>query len=564
MSTEPQFPQWTTPYRAGPAPTPAWVHRRNAKPAPFRLRELGGLLGVAFAVDLALWNGEWFGSGGVGAAILLSAVPVIALAVAKKTRRTARLFVIAALLLGCVVRSVMAPNAGAILSGLALVFAFVIALRMRRTYVPELLFSAFSSIDRLPSRIGAAFAGVQRACSKTRMGRFSALPVVVPLGIAAAFLGVFALANPVVEHAVTTAWGALTRVVGFPHPLRIGLWLATLVVVPVLLRPACHKTLAVDAAVVTGEATSTNVQIARNTLVLCNLMFAGYNVLDVACLWAGAPPKGVTTQIYAHQGAAWLTVALAMLTFVVGYLFKGALAHDPKAKLSRALAYAWMGQGLVLAFGTYRRIAMHISWSGLSDLRIVGILGTTLVIFGMALVLVKLLRVRSFGWLVRRQLDAFATTFVLYALFPTHLVSARVNVARIQQGEYRPVLHMFRQASETESATALLPLLHHEDARVRQGTAALLSQKHAELARVVGQETSFRQRDLSERRTLDALSVAQPDIEAALRGVTAKNARAALYDLSNAANEGASLEELLTIPAAAYRDGTDSSETNAR
>ncbi len=554
MSTQPQFPQWTTPYRAGPAPTPAWVHRKN-KPPPLRLRELAGLLGVALAVDIALWNGEWFGSGGIGAAIMLVVVPLIALVVARKTRRTARLFVLGALLVGCAVRAAVAPNAGSVLSGLALVFAFVVALRMRKTYVPELVASVFSSIDRSPSRVGATFAGVRNAYAKTRMGRFSVLPVVVPLGVAAAFLGVFALANPMVEHAVTAGWAAFARVVGFPHPLRIGLWAATLIVGATLLRPACHKTLAPEAAVTTGEATGTNVQIARNTLLLLNVMFAGYNVLDAACLWAGVPPKGTTTQIYAHQGAAWLTVALAMLTVVVGYLFRGALAHDPKAKLARILSYVWMGQGLVLALGTYRRIGMHISYSGLSDLRVVGILGTTLVVGGMALVLTKLIRTRSFGWLVRRQLDAFAATFVLYAIFPTHLVSAHVNVARIEQGEYRPVLHMFRQASETESATALLPLLHHQDARVRQGTAALLTQKREQLESSLGQETSFRQRDLSAQRTLDALQNARPDIDAALGSASTKGARAVLYDLSNAANEGASLEDLLSIPSAEYREG---------
>ena len=561
MSSQPQFPQWTTPYRKGPAPTPAWVQQRNVKPAPFRVRELLGLVGVALAVDVALWNGEWFGAGGIGVAIMLVAIPLIALAVARKTRRTARLFVLAALLIGCAARTVVAPNAGSILSGLALSFAFVVALRMRKTYVPELVSSAFSSLERFPSRVGAAFAGVKRAYATTRMGRFSVLPVVVPIGVAAAFLGVFALANPIVEHAVTAGWAAFARVVGLPHPLRIGLWAATLIGGATLLRPACKKTVVQEAAVTTDEATSTNVQIARNTLLLLNVMFAGYNALDAACLWAGVPPKGTTTQIYAHQGAAWLTVALAMLTVVVGYLFRGALAHDSKARLARILSYVWMGQGLVLALGTYRRIAMHIAYSGLSDLRIVGILGTTLVVGGMALVLVKLVSTRSLGWLVRRQLDAFAATFVLYAIFPTHLCAASVNVSRIEQGEYRPVLHLFRQASETESVTTLLPLLHHQDARVRQGTAALLTQKREQLESTLSQETSIRQRDLSSHRALSALEAARADIDAALDRASSKGARSVLFELSSAANEGASLEELLSIPTAELREGGDSSYT---
>jgi hypothetical protein len=523
------------------------------RPPPFRLREIAGLVGIAAAVDVALWNGEWFGSGGVGAAILLASVPVLALVVARKTHRTGRLLLIAGLLAACAVRSLVAPTAGTVLSGLGLVFAFVVALRMKKTYVPELLSSVFSSMERTPSRVGAVFAGMKKAYAKTRVGRFSVLPVVVPVGVALVFLGVFALANPMVEHAVTSAWAAFARVVGFPHPLRIGLWLATLVTGATLLRPACQKTVASEAAADAGLASTTNMQIARNTLVLLNVMFLGYNALDAACLWAGVPPKGITTQAYAHQGAAWLTVALAMLTVVVGYLFRGPLASDPKARLARILSYVWMGQGLVLAIGTYRRIGMHIGYGGLSDLRIVAILGTTLVVVGMGLVLMKLVRTRSFGWLVRRQLDAFAATFVLYAIFPTHLLSAHVNVARIQQGELRPTLHMFRQAKETESATVLLPLLHHEDVRVRQGTAALLMEKRQALAASVAGESSFRQRDLSERRTLEALDAAGPDITAALGSATKEDARGVLYELSTAANEGASFLELMSIPSATER-----------
>jgi hypothetical protein len=312
-----------------------------------------------------------------------------------------------------------------------------------------------------------------------------------------------------------------------------------------------------DAAVAEGVATKTSALVARNALVLLNAMFLLYNVLDATCLWAGAPPKGVTTQAYAHQGAFWLTVALAMLTAVVGYFFRGALAHDPNAKLQRILGYTWMAQGLVLALGTYRRIAIHVAYSGLSDLRIVGILGTTLVVGGMALVAFKLHRMRSFGWLVRKQLDAFAIALVLYAVMPTHYVASRVNVTRIERGEYRPLVHMFRQSDSTESAAELVPLLDHSDLRVRQGVAALLLDKRDELKKDVDAESSFRQRNVAERRTLAALDDASPRMLETLGKADRSEARNVLLELARVSNDGGSWDELWAVQAAGTHDRSE-------
>ena len=93
--------------------------------------------------------------------------------------------------------------------------------------------------------------------------------------------------------------------------------------------------------------------MSRNALVPLNVVFLAYNALDATCLWAGAPPSGMSERQYAHEGAAWLTVALVVLNVVVGVMFRGALAHDPRAKWTRVLAYAWLGQGFVLALGTW-------------------------------------------------------------------------------------------------------------------------------------------------------------------------------------------------------------------
>ena len=281
-----------------------------------------------------------------------------------------------------------------------------------------------------------------------------------------------------------------------------------------------------------------------------NVLFLAYNALDAACLWSGAPPTGMKTQQYAHEGAFWLTFALVLLTGVVGVMFRGSLAQDTRAVFTRKLAFAWCGQGLFLALGTYRRIAIHIGRSGLSDLRIVGILGTTLVVAGVVLVAMKLRGNHTFRWLLRRQLDAFALVFVVYAVTPTHYLSANVNVARISSGEYRPILHMFRQSRSAESVGTVVKLLDHPDERVRKGIAALVIEEHDALERDIDFETSWRARDVASRRALATLEETMPKAHAVLGETNAVAARNVLLEISRVAADDRSLEEILAIPSA--------------
>jgi hypothetical protein len=537
------------PYRQAnmcvPPPLPPVV-----KPAPLRVKELAVAFAIALVADLAMWSHGSLASGGFGMALFFTALPVGLFVASRAHRTSVRLGVIAALLGAVALRCAFSPTTGTVMAGLALLVLFTLTLRARRTFLPEAMVSALSAIGKLPSRLGAALEGIKRVSARTRFGKVSLLPVLVPIALTGVFLGVFALANPVVAHGVGVAWNAVTSVVGIPSPIRVFLWIVSLACACALLRPAIRLAKGSESAPEEGEATDTSLLVTRNALGAVNVLFFAYNALDAAYLWSGAPPAGMRSQQYAHQGAFWLTIALVMLTGVIGFMFRGALAHDARGKISRTLAYVWMGQGLVLALGTYRRIAIHIATSGLSDLRIVGILGTTLVVAGVIAITMKLKNRRTLTWLVRRQLDAFAVASILYAVFPTHYVSARVNVARIEGGEYRPVLHMFRQSTSPESAAQLVPLLDHQDVRVRQGVAALLEAERTRLRAEVDGQGSWRERDLASRRAITELDAAAPAIASTLGSVDRTAARQVLLEISRVANEGSSLEELLSVPSA--------------
>jgi len=96
---------------------------------------------------------------------------------------------------------------------------------------------------------------------------------------------------------------------------------------------------------------------------------------------------------------------------------------------------------------------------------------------------------------------------------------------------------MFIQSSRAESAAELLPLLHHEDVRVREGVAALLEQEHDALATEVSKQASWREKSLVNRRTLAALDGAGPEIAQVLGSTDRTAARETLLAVFRAANE---------------------------
>lgn len=302
-------PGQASPYRSSafpmaPPKRPTWP-----RPVALRLKELAGLGALVAACDLAVWSDEGITLGGFGMAFLRLSLPATLVLAAGHVRKSARVMAMAFLLFIVACRCVYEPLPGSVVGGLGLLGTFALALRTRRTFLPEVVVSALSSLRRLPSRVGAALRGMEKATRRTRVGHVAMAPLVIPAALCIGFVSVFALANPVVAHALDTGWKAVASVLGFPSLLRVAVWCVAFAVACALLRPAPYVAKDREAAV-EGEASSlVSILVARNTLAALNVLFFFYNALDAAYLLAGAPPTGMRTQQYAHQGAFWLTIA---------------------------------------------------------------------------------------------------------------------------------------------------------------------------------------------------------------------------------------------------------------
>ncbi len=523
------------PYRPGPqAPARRWV-RVPVRTRAIKPVELGVLGAAIVGLDVLLWKHV----GGFGCAAALLGGMGMALAARGKRRASVRAGVMGVVLAALAARAAWDFHGGVLLLGVLSLVGFAIALRRRSMHAAEPLLALGIGIAAIHTRLGALRRGIAPYVPE-RLSKQSVLPVLVPLALVLVFGAVFGLANPVVAHALVVVRDWAAQFVEASMVLRVVFWSMCALGTLAVLRPSMRPVRVTKSMDLSDEYSSVSLAIARNAIVILNVMFLAYNAMDGMMLWAGRLPAGMDTQHYAHAGAFWLTVALGLVTATLGYFFRGPLAVAQGAKGVRTLAYVWVAQSGVLALGTFRRIWLHIDTSGLSNLRIVGIFGTSLVCVGLGLVMLKLRTRKSMGWLVARKLDALALATVVYAVLPTHLISARFDVARIMTGELRPVVHLDELSREAEGAPELLPLLDHPDARVRDGAAALLAA--ASPPDMAPPAASWQARDVASTRRFRLLAANRAKIAAAEDPTIRDTAKGALQRLSDHVNYGRELD----------------------
>jgi hypothetical protein len=219
----------------------------------------------------------------------------------------------------------------------------------------------------------------------------------------------------------------------------------------------------------------------RNTLAVLIVLFAVYLVFEFTTLWRRDFPPGFYYAGYAHQGAAWLTFALALATGLLSLVFSGAMLRDPRLRWVRVLAWVWSAQNLLLAAAVYNRLMIYVGYNGLTRLRVVAFFGTTVVIIGFVLVLGKIINNRSFWWLIRAQLVALALTVIVYSLFPVDYLAQRYNAAQVAGGYLHPAVMIAVKPIDDEGLFPVIGLTDVDDPIIREGVLAMLAQRQLEI-----------------------------------------------------------------------------------
>ena len=272
-----------------------------------------------------------------------------------------------------------------------------------------------------------------------RVQRFRAWRFPFLLGFV--FLGLFAIANPVISLVFSTLYRTLMRICAhvpsFAEFLRFLFWLAVGALLWTLQR---HRTEQGDRP--SDEATTVlptawnelvTPEVARNALVLFNILFAAQTLLDLWCLWGGgALPEGMTHAEYAHRGAyplivtAMLAAAFVMVTFREGTV-------GSEQKVTRWLLYAWLLQNILLVISAGWRLRLYVAVFSLSRLRLAAGVWMFLVACGLIWIIVRILNNHSNSWLIKANVLTLMVVLLCYSCWTPKMFIANFNVSHCRE-----------------------------------------------------------------------------------------------------------------------------------
>jgi hypothetical protein len=257
---------------------------------------------------------------------------------------------------------------------------------------------------------------------------------IVPLGLGAVFLALFAAANPVIANwlAQWNAGGTLQQL----NLARVLFWCSIVIAVwglvgvsSRLALPKFEPGVAEPPHDLDLSSIFTDTAIMRS-LVLFNLLFALQTVMDVNYLWRGAAlPAGVTYAAYAHRGAYPLIVTALL---AAGFML-AAMRPDSVAEYSsriRALVFLWVGQNVLLVVSAIMRLNLYVEIYLLTYWRVAAFIWMAIVAVGLILIVARIVLYRSNIWLVGANLIVLTLTIYVCSFVNFASLVASYNVTQ--------------------------------------------------------------------------------------------------------------------------------------
>jgi hypothetical protein len=452
--------------------------------APVRWPEISCLLLIIVLCDVTIYRGAGF----AGYAALVAGVSVLLAAGVPSKRPQRASWVFAILVAGAAVRLVWCGSGLSFAAGVVVMFGFAMSLVGRTPYLIHAAVFASQTFAAGHAGLNHYWTSMSRLRPPARVQ--NVLAFVLPVFALLVFGTLFLFANPDLLKTVGAQLSEVFATIGTwiqtvaPAPFEILFCIAVGWITVGLLRPilpSAHD----EADPEPSEPAETDktdqrptplFEAFRNTLFMVVGLFSVYLVFEFQTLWFREFPKGFHYSGYAHEGAAWLTVALALATVMLSLMFRGSVLNDPRLSKLRKLSWLWSIENVILALAVYNRLSIYVNFNGMTRMRTVAVLGMTAVLVGFLLVVRKISKGHDFRWLVRRQLWTVAFAVYLYAVLPVDAWVMRHNVQRVLAGDLTPAVQISVHQTSAEGVLQLLPLTRCDDEIIREGVKAVLAQ----------------------------------------------------------------------------------------
>lgn len=254
----------------------------------------------------------------------------------------------------------------------------------------------------------------------------------IPIVLSLVFVGLFALANPLIARWVQQASKTISESIhdffAFLTVGRVFLWIAfafgTWAFLRSRWRAPSARTGVAESSIATPLITTRTMDfhsLLVRCLILFNIVFAMQMGLDLATmLTSGALlPEGMDYRTYARRGSyplvatALLAAAFVLITFPSGREGEAAMHNSSAMRWARRLVYVWIAQNILLTASAGWRLVMYVEAFSLTHLRVAAAIWMLLVAIGLVSIIWRIARHRTNAWLVRVNLLSLIA--VLYA-----------------------------------------------------------------------------------------------------------------------------------------------------
>lgn len=439
-----------------------------------RKREVLALVAIIICWDQAIYQGGGFAGWG----LVLAATPLLLALGAVQRVKDQTIYVLLSLIAVLAVRMLWCGSVDDVLVGMMLLVAAAMTVSGVRPYLEN---SAMFLLQIPGSTFGGIGDYAHAGANVKGMPRSMWVTVGLPALALVLFATIFLRANP-------DEWILLGRRLGeffeqwreyLPTPIEVIFWAFVGGIALAWLRPGWVHRFLTRAGEQSRPASdtlpTTLYQGYRNTLVTVIALFSAYLAYEFHQMATRVFPAGFHYSGYSHEGAFWLTVALALSTIILSTIFQGSTLNHPQIRRLKSLAWIWSALNLLLAVAVFYRLSIYIAYNGMTRMRVVAILGVAAVIAGFALVLAKIVWNKSFLWLFRRQIWAVSLAAYLYVVLPVDYWVNQFNVDQILSGNLAPSVQIAMHPTSSEGLLQLAPLLECEDEVIREGVRGLLA-----------------------------------------------------------------------------------------